>query len=132
MRYCDIDAPRSRPRTSNVTCRAYRENRTPAWPAELPPPTTTTWESVHASASLGPGPVVDPRAEQVIDPGHLQAAPLDAAGEQHRPPADQRAVRQLGDVARPVGRHADQGPGQQQFGAEPAPAPPRGSLVRCR
>jgi hypothetical protein len=25
MRYCDIDAPRSRPRTSNVTCAAYRE-----------------------------------------------------------------------------------------------------------
>ncbi len=56
MRYCDIDAPRSRPRTSSVTCCAYRENRTTAWPAELPPPTTTTWEPVYASASLGPAP----------------------------------------------------------------------------
>jgi hypothetical protein len=46
MRYCDIDAPRSRPQTSNVTCRAYRKNRTTAWPAELPPPTTTrSWWS---------------------------------------------------------------------------------------
>ena len=67
-----------------------------------------------------PGPVVHPRAEQVIDPGHVQAAPLDAAGEQHRPPADQRAVGQLGDIARPIGRHVDQRPGQQHFGTEPA------------
>src|SRR4029077_4838650 len=103
MRNGDIDEPRSWPRTSNVTCCAYRENRTTAWPAEFPPPTTTTRESVHASASLRPapeytgvcarqrlarpGPVVHARAEQVIDPGHVQAAPLDTASKQHRPPA---------------------------------------------
>jgi hypothetical protein len=56
MRYRDIDPPRPRPRTSSVTCRAYRENRTTAWPAELPPPATTTREPAHASASPGPAP----------------------------------------------------------------------------
>ena len=65
-------------------------------------------------------PVVHPRSEQVIDPGHVQAAPLDAAGEQYRPSAYRRPVGQLGDIARPIGRDVDQGPGQQQFSAEPA------------
>jgi len=67
-----------------------------------------------------PGFVVHPRTEQVIDPGHVQAAPFDSAGEQHRPPADQRAVGQLSNIARPIGRHPGQRPGQQQFSAEPA------------
>jgi len=39
MRYCDIDASRLLPRTSNVTDRATREKNTAACPAEFAPPT---------------------------------------------------------------------------------------------
>ena len=39
----------------------------------------------------------------------VQAALVDAAGEQYRPTAYRRVLGQLGDIARPIGRHADQG-----------------------
>ena len=97
--------PGSPPRTSSVTCRrTWRPHD--RLPRRLPPPTTTTSESVRASASLRPRPVVDSCAEQFIDPGPVQSAPLDPAGEHHRSAAHFRAVGQLGDVARPVGRSA--------------------------
>src|SRR6266704_6641208 len=95
MRYCDIDAPRSRSRTRSVTRWAYRENRTTARPAELPPPTTTI-----------PG---TSRRRHSTPPANSTARPRISV-----------PVGQLGGIARPIGRDADQGPGQQQFGTEPA------------
>ena len=39
------------PRTSSVTCSAYRARCSAAWPAELPPPTTQTCSPVIDGAS---------------------------------------------------------------------------------
>jgi len=59
-----LEGGRSRSRTSNVTCWAYRENRTTAWPAELPPPTTTTRavrRPFDAALTAAASPAVSPR-----------------------------------------------------------------------
>ena len=52
MRYCDIVSVRSR-RTTMVTDDAKRDRCMAAWPAELPPPTTTTgWPSTSCAAVM--------------------------------------------------------------------------------
>ncbi len=43
---------REAPRTSMVTCDAYRARWTAAWPAEFPPPTMKTGTPAMAGASL--------------------------------------------------------------------------------
>ena len=51
IRYCDIRATRASPRTTIVTCRAYRARLTAAWPAELAPPAMKTWLPTKALLS---------------------------------------------------------------------------------
>ena len=55
-----MSRPARMPRSIRLTQLADTDRRMRRLPGdqltELPPPTTTTWESVHASASLGPAP----------------------------------------------------------------------------
>jgi hypothetical protein len=51
MRYCDIRAARESPRTTIVTCWAYRARLTAAWPAELAPPAMKTCSPAKAVLS---------------------------------------------------------------------------------
>jgi hypothetical protein len=53
IRYDDMLAASPSARTSIQTLAAWADRKTAAWPAELPPPTSTTSCPAHIRASMG-------------------------------------------------------------------------------
>ena len=60
-----------------------RRSRRAAWPAELAPPTTSTWSPRHVPRLAARPAVVDAAPGQLVDAGRLEAPVLDAGGDDH-------------------------------------------------
>ena len=68
---------------AGATCDACAARNTAAWPAELPPPTTTTGSPAQSCASISGRGVVDAVALELLEPRHVELAVARAGGDDH-------------------------------------------------
>ena len=82
-------------RTTTRTDDPFSARNIAAWPAEFPPPTTTTGAGARPHLQLGGG-VVHADHLEALEVGHRQPAVVGAGGGDHRPPGHLGAVGQPG------------------------------------
>ncbi len=87
-------AARPSPRTSIVTFAACADRNTAAWPAELPPPTSTTSCCAQIFASIAEAQYQTPRPSNSRQPRHVGPAIARAAGDHRGARAMRRPSRQ--------------------------------------